>query len=179
MTDGVTVLRLVDLGREGAYEMQSTEVDDPDAQCGMWWSDLATMSIVVVRSQLVITRYTRPAIKAELIPALWPRPDDSTVAVLPATAPAAPALRQRTEPVKAVTPGTPACACCGMPVEKHDGDDDQTPSGRLADRRCMECGRPMPGLKQATIQQMYNTMQRSINAMRADKPWNRRRGGKA
>jgi len=63
--------------------------------------------------------------------------------------------------------GVSRCAVCGMgytcgrcnrelPGSRHyEGDDDPTPSGRLANYRCPGCGAPLPGLSSRQIWAMY------------------------
>lgn len=65
------------------------------------------------------------------------------------------------------TSSSSVCSVCGVPFacvtclkqlpesRRYDGDDDPTPSGRIANHRCPECGSPQPQMSGRQIWNMY------------------------
>lgn len=55
-----------------------------------------------------------------------------------------------------------ACRACLRPLppeRRYEGDEDPTPSGRLADYRCPECGAPQRGMRTRDIWNQYTGRQ--------------------
>jgi predicted RNA-binding Zn-ribbon protein involved in translation (DUF1610 family) len=72
--------------------------------------------------------------------------------------------RGAASPAQRVEGGCPTCGraftcrACLRPLPKdrrYEGDDDPTPSGRLADHRCPECGAPQRGMSSRDIWNQY------------------------
>ena len=143
----VVAFRLVDRST-AIYGLEQQTVSDllsASVLAVSWWSDSATVAIVIREGGREDSRYTRPGLADGRIPSGWPRPVSARMVVDD---------EDRTDidlviPVAASSNApqqlpTHACLVCGIarPASgsRHEGDTDPTPSGRLHNQRCPECG---------------------------------------
>lgn len=127
--------------------------DDAHDRAGeLWFDDPAVLGVVVFNDLGNDRgRYERPG---ATLPADWPARDITyTGRELEADLDAprqGPAPGLPAAVVVDLEAAVPACGCCSAPlrVERYDGDDDPTPSGRIERYRCPECGAQMTGTRQ-------------------------------
>lgn len=177
--------RLLNTSGAGTYGVQSVAQVSLRAAYAVvrnWWESKGTLSVCVVREVYgrleVDTDYTRPWIDRARIPEDWRGNTKPAVAEYMPAAPPPSAIKAAERELAAIDPifedpeaeykaeasrlpwnlgpVEGACGACGAADVQPDPDDrDRTPSGRIANHRCAECGRAWPGTRQATLQDWH------------------------
>jgi len=137
-----------------------------------WWSSRGTLALLVLVNGKEDSRFQRRYMILDRVPSDWPKPS-RPIQVAPAPMISigeelkaqprpAPTLANPKLKPEARDSSAHVCWTCGSPLppsRNYEGDNDPTPSGRLADMRCPECGGPQPGKSGRAIWNMYMTGQ--------------------
>src|SRR5512137_1640118 len=133
-------------------------IEDANKQAQLWWESGGTLAIVVTVNGREDSRYEREYADASRVPKGWelrktrvrdradsakldPPRQLATVEPMPESVAPTVFNEPKAQPQSAWTEG--ACWVCKQPKQLWPGDVDRTPSGRLNERRCMECGAPL------------------------------------
>lgn len=151
------------------YELETRKAKDQDHAeriVNFWWSSKGSMAVVIVlESGKTDSHYMRDYCDPDRVPEKWmrywvPPPKTEPKKLEPTPEP-------RAEPEVTIFNEEPApsppkahsltyCACCGNNRQQNGyGELDRSPSGRLADHRCMQCGKPLPQLTNKAIYKLY------------------------
>ncbi len=162
------------------------DLTQANAQAMTWWQIEETLAIVVMIGDSEDARYAKPGIDESKVPDVWPKPPQNDRRALPldqqgpgsAEAEDVGLLFNPVSPRSArqtVEEGKAKCPCCfgDYPPPLDAEDRDQSPTGRMTDRRCPRCGRLLGG-DQRAIWDMYMGYQRRLTKMAEarPKPWN-------
>lgn len=179
----------------GVDVVECKSAEEANELAAKWWESRGTAAVLVMVGTVEDARYEREWIDRERIPADWigrkglakdmiedpsKRPE-SPLPEQPEIEPEQPTLfNDLEEEVRgevADTAAGPRCPCCGH--LRPDGGygerpRDRTPSGRMADGRCLECGAPQPGVALRQLWAQYMAHQNRLNAEHRKKPspWN-------
>jgi DNA-directed RNA polymerase subunit RPC12/RpoP len=145
------------------------------AQAEVWWESGGTIAVVVKNNGQEDSRYEREHMDSDRVPngwelrkadprlkkANWIEVIERAVAAAAKAKPEAPPTifneeavpEPPTEPQRGQT--IYLCATCKRERTDWEGDDDPTPSGRLNNFRCPECGSPLQGLTHRQIHEAY------------------------
>lgn len=166
-----SVVRLKNAPKGSPYVIERIDdlpLTEAHKAAALWWDSKGTLAVIVLDGDHEDGRYTRDYIDESRVPRGWvsaalpPRPPPlGPVPPMPETpAPTVNlAFEEAVKPPPTLPPGTFMCATCKAPLppsRKYPGDDDPTPSGRLADNRCPECGRRVR-VRQGTLMSAYLT----------------------
>jgi hypothetical protein len=187
----ITVHRLKNTPGGGKYGIERIKVkslDEASAASAAWWQSNGTVSVIVLNGKEIDARYEREWIDRERVPDGWHTrtvdeleqlqrvaansvvpPTEKSGGVLPLPAPS---LYQEAPEPKPALSGQ--CGCCMQTLQDH-GERDRSPSGRLADLRCLACGAPVRGATERQLQDRYLRYQAALSTVHAKKttPWNR------
>ena len=171
-------------GQKYAVERKAFEELEATSEIvSTWWDSGGTAAVLTQVNGDDDSRYEKPWIDRERIPEAWPGRKGLAAKMIenPDQRPANPVAL----PTKLIVDDKPkpkvaGCACCGTPwaaADRRRNDLDKTPSGRMANYRCMECGASQPTMTQRSIHMQYLQYQRMLSKVHAQKPkpWNRTR----
>jgi len=189
----IVVQRLKNTPAEAEYAIEQAKtktIDEANEYAAKWWQSNGTISVVVLNGKEIDARYEREWIDRKRVPKAWrSRTIDELEQLQRATVPletnkaypsqsdgplpaAAPTLFK--ESTKRPKPTASQCGCC-LSDRKDHGERDKTPSGRMADHRCLECGAFMIGMSTRQIYDQYMAYQVRLSQDHAkkSKPWSR------
>jgi hypothetical protein len=168
MADSMIVRRLKNTKDGSPYALESRKAKDQDHAeklVTFWWASKGSMAVVILtESGKTDSHYMREYCDPDRVPKKWLK----YWAPPPVVAPALlePTPEPRAEPDVTLfnedsAPEAPKphsltyCGCCGNNrVIDGYGERDRSPSGRLNDGRCPQCGKPLQ-LKNKAIYRMY------------------------
>jgi len=165
------VRRLKNTKKGEPYDVESFEfetIEEAEKKLERLWESGGTVSAAIITEKNdVESIYTREWIDVDRVPKGWkkfwkppPRPAPRVMAATPEPERKPPTIFNEAESAgKAEFQASTLtfCGCCSnnRPLDGYDGESDPTPSGRQADGRCMQCGRPMPGIQSMVLYRMY------------------------
>ena len=177
------VYRLVakETGKYAVNTAECMSVEEGNEIAMRWWKLEDTLSIVVMDRNREDARYAHTDIDESRLPEQWPRPEPKAAALGPsqdagALLPPAPppTLFNRSQRSQELQEGH--CPCCFQKRTQPDpADDDPTPTGRINNLLCPECGQLVPVANGGPIYQMYMKYQERLSVAHAavPKPWHR------
>ncbi len=190
----ILVRRLKNTSGGNPYAIDKAEcktAEEASKIAAVWWESGGTLSVVVEVDGREDCRYTKMHADTGRYPEDWgmpegyrpPRTDTGAVSIVRPAAKAPPTPRSTlppptlfNEPQKAPRANAGGCPCCYQPrCPERDPEDPGTPSGRIAELRCPECGVRIGGSDPGAIQKLYLTYQARLSTdhqQKAGKPWN-------
>jgi len=151
----------------GIEVVKNVTAEEASEQATAWWSSGGTLAVVVLTdSGAEDARYQREYVNADRVPDGWvtavakPVSTADLLDQLRAAKPApkeAPSIFNEDEAPEPKKATVGMCIACMLPLlhEGHQGDDDPTPSGRLQNGRCPDCGSPQPLLSALDLLRMH------------------------
>lgn len=140
---------------------------------GKWWASRGTVAVVVFALDgSEDARYERTWIARDRIPATWPSREGLQAKLIeqPESRPPSPVRVDGGDlveaPVSKPTRPEGACLCCWRADAPTGALRHASPSSRLADGRCLECGSPS-GMTAAELQAQYVAFQGKLGEAHA------------
>lgn len=124
---------------------------DASTQAARWWASRGTLAVVVrMDNGTEDARYERKYLDVARLPEGWAaskKPQDPAERLFQQAAVDTQPTLVNEEPDAPEPPESSVCATCHGPLDvAYQEGRDRTPSGRMAEGRCPDCGRPVPGV---------------------------------